>query len=157
MLNLISNAYKFTFEGMIRLDIKSFESNRNKMIEFKVEDTGIGIKEEHQSKLFKLFGMIHDYDQQDELNLNPNGSGIGLTVSKKYLEYLNGDINLKSELNKGTTVCFYIPLIKDEPDFASTSHLLSLEQNYDEHGEDEWYIDNYKFPQQPVTKTLFDN
>ena len=108
---------------MISLSIRCIENNQNKMLEFEIEDTGIGIKDEHQSKLFKLFGMVHDDNGSDDnvsnCNLNPNGSGIGLTVSKKYLKYLGGDINLSSIYGKGTIVRFCIPLIQPNPNQQS--------------------------------------
>ena len=61
----MSNALKFTFEGMISLSIKCREINHSKMLEFEIEDTGIGIKDEDQSKLFKLFGMVHDENRSN--------------------------------------------------------------------------------------------
>jgi hypothetical protein len=74
-----------------------------------VADTGVGIKVKDQANLFKLFGMAND-----NKNLNPNGCGIGLTVSQKYLEKLDGSIALTSKYGKGTQTTFVIPLIKDE-------------------------------------------
>ena len=77
LLNLISNSYKFTFEGSISISIVEILINNQSFIEFSVSDTGVGIKKEDQEKLFKLYGMI-----KENSNLNPNGTGIGLTVSK---------------------------------------------------------------------------
>ena len=101
-LNLVSNAVKFTFRGSIT--ISCWVSDDQQFLEFSVEDTGIGIKEEDQRKLFKMFGMVSDNNA-----LNPNGSGIGLTFSQKMLEKLNGTIHLESEFGKGTKVSFKIP------------------------------------------------
>ena len=67
--------------------------------------------------------MVQDENGSDDnvskCNLNPNGSGIGLTVSKKYLKYLGGDINLSSIYGKGTIVRFCIPLIQPNPNQQS--------------------------------------
>lgn len=62
-----------------------------------MKDTGIGIKEEDQKGLFKLFGMVSNNE-----NINPNGCGIGLTVTKKYIEHLEGQIKFKSRYGVGT-------------------------------------------------------
>jgi signal transduction histidine kinase len=105
LLNLISNALKFTFEGSITVSISQELKNGKEIIEFSVEDTGIGIKEEHKPKLFTLFGMIEEGRQH-----NLNGTGIGLTISKKYWEKLGGGVSLDSEFGKGTIVSFWIPM-----------------------------------------------
>ena len=73
--------------------------------EFRIEDTGIGIKKEVRHKLFKLFMM-----NSDPSATNLTGTGIGLTVSKKYVEALGGTMRIKSEENKGTIASFEIPI-----------------------------------------------
>ena len=107
LLNLMSNSVKFTFEGSITLSV-SVQSDS--FVEFWVEDTGIGIKQEDLSKLFILFGMIADSE-----NLNSNGTGIGLTVCQKYLNKLGGSIQLESRFGEGTRVKFWIPIDKNKP------------------------------------------
>jgi signal transduction histidine kinase len=82
------------------------KNNRN-YLAFYVYDTGIGIKEEDQKGLFKLFGMISSKNK-----LNPNGCGIGLTVSRKYIEHLGGEIEFHSTFNVGTKVKILVPFIK---------------------------------------------
>jgi len=106
LMNLISNSFKFTFKGSISIKVKSIDNENGEFIKFTVEDTGIGIKKDDQSKLFKLFGMI----SHKKKSINPNGCGIGLTVSKKYVEKLGGEIDLKSEFGKGTSINFTIDL-----------------------------------------------
>ena len=103
LLNLISNSFKFTFHGSISISSKLITDLNKTFIEFSVKDTGIGIKEEDQNKLFSLFGMISSTS-----NLNPNGCGIGLTVSKKYVEKLGGKIELKSVFGTGTIITFTV-------------------------------------------------
>lgn len=92
LLNLVSNSLKFTFQGNITISARLVRClDGSKEVEFKVKDTGIGIREKDQGKLFKLFGML-----EDSQSMNPNGCGIGLTVSKKYVEKLGGQIRIKS-------------------------------------------------------------
>ena len=79
LMNLLSNSCKFTFAGSISISVKPDWIDDEEVIKFWVTDTGIGIEEENQSKLFKLFGMVKSNNQID---INPNGWGIGLTVSK---------------------------------------------------------------------------
>jgi signal transduction histidine kinase len=104
LINLVGNSYKFTFEGHIAIKIKASRLGLKSAIEFRVEDTGVGISEQDKSKLFTLFGML-----DTTKNINPNGCGIGLTVSKKYVNWLGGELNVESELGKGTTMVFVLP------------------------------------------------
>ncbi|CAI2385084.1 unnamed protein product [Moneuplotes crassus] len=108
LLNLISNSLKFTFKGSITVCAKAKKTRNGNYIQFSVTDTGVGIKKEDQKRLFKLFGMA-----KSDRGLNPNGCGIGLTVSKRYVEKLGGEIKLSSVYQKGTTTRFIIPLPKD--------------------------------------------
>lgn len=82
MFNLVGNALKFTKEGKIEISasinkVKPSLENEGFLIEFKVEDTGMGIKEEDQTKLFSLFGKL----KQSE-SVNTSGVGLGLTICK---------------------------------------------------------------------------
>ena len=79
LMNLLSNSYKFTFQGSINISVKPDFVDNEEVVLFWVSDTGIGITKENQSKLFKLFGMVKNNNQNE---INPNGWGIGLTVSK---------------------------------------------------------------------------
>ncbi|CAI2360382.1 unnamed protein product [Moneuplotes crassus] len=121
ILNLVSNSYKFTFRGYIKIECKIIENGGQLFVQFNVRDTGMGISEEQQEKLFKLFSMI-----SDTKGLNPNGTGIGLTVSKRYVEAIGGEIHLHSALRKGTDVIFTIP-IDDECEFMPNNIQDNLE------------------------------
>jgi len=79
LLNLLSNAFKFTCEGSIKIKVKFCDRDEKRFISMSVIDTGIGIKETDQKQLFKLFSMVSNQKLK-----NPNGSGIGLTVTRKY-------------------------------------------------------------------------
>ena len=87
-------------------------------MEIAVIDTGIGIKKEDQSKLFKLFGYIQDSKQK-----NIHGIGLGLKISKKIIEQFDGEVGLTSELDKGSTFKFVLKLFNCE---ESTNRTISL-------------------------------
>ncbi|CAI2383998.1 unnamed protein product [Moneuplotes crassus] len=108
ILNLVSNSLKFTFDGAITISCRLLEHDGVCVAEFSVRDTGVGISREQQKKLFKLFSMITETN-----SLNPNGSGIGLTVSKKYVEAMGGQISLESDEGQGTLVTFTIRADED--------------------------------------------
>jgi len=74
------------------------------MIVISVIDSGIGIKEKDQNKLFKLFGSIKD----EKLKINTQGIGLGLVISKLIVERFNGKIDFISEYKKGSTFFFSI-------------------------------------------------
>ena len=105
LINLMSNAFKFTFQGSIELKVVFETFKNNRALEFSVIDTGVGISDEDKPKLFKLFGMLKNTER-----INPNGCGIGLSVSKKYIDSLGGTFTIKSELGIGTRMTFIIPL-----------------------------------------------
>ena len=85
LLNLISNALKFTVEGAITI-IVDFENEGN-MLKITVKDTGIGIKEEDRDKLFRLFGKL-----EYTADINTSGIGIGLNLCMKIVHALGGTI-----------------------------------------------------------------
>jgi signal transduction histidine kinase len=98
--NLINNAMKFTKVGHVRF---GFEVGENEVV-FYCEDTGIGIKEKEQIKVFNHFHKI-----EDNSNILYGGSGLGLSISKNLVGLMNGRIWLTSEHGKGTTFYFTLP------------------------------------------------
>jgi len=103
--NLIGNSMKFTHNGYIALKA-SIDSKDNKTItlHFCVEDTGIGISEENQKKLFKAF------EQADNtITREYGGTGLGLLITKQLVELLNGKVSFKSKEGVVSTFCFTIP------------------------------------------------
>jgi len=104
--HLLNNALKFTETGSIEFGYKLVDNNR---IEFYVTDTGIGIAPEEHDIIFKKFG------KSGNINTNKNrGSGLGLTLSKKLVELLNGSITFESTVDKGSTFKFIIPVEKEQ-------------------------------------------
>ena len=117
LINLIGNALKFTKEGFIHVNVnieETFDKKVNLFIE--VEDTGIGIDEKKQKKLFSKF------NQADSSNTREyGGTGLGLSISKKLVELMGGEISVKSEKGKGSRFNFNIIVdcIQDENAFLS--------------------------------------
>jgi signal transduction histidine kinase len=79
LLCLQSNALKFTKNGSVTIYVEILKIDLKKFLKISVVDTGIGIKQEDQSKLFKLFGFINNENKQ----LNKNGIGLGLMIAKQ--------------------------------------------------------------------------
>lgn len=103
LINLINNAIKFTKHGYVKVKI----SNQNEKYTFEIKDSGIGIRQEEQSKLF------HSFSQADgSTTRNYGGTGLGLSISKQLVELMGGEISVKSEPNKGSVFTFTIPLAK---------------------------------------------
>jgi signal transduction histidine kinase len=102
LLNLLSNAVKFTPEGG-RIGIAARQSNGS--VEISVSDTGIGIAPDDQPKVFEEFRQVgSDYAHKVE------GTGLGLTLAKKFVELHGGKIWVKSEAGKGSTFTFTLPI-----------------------------------------------
>lgn len=100
LLNLVSNAVKFTHKGYIEINYKVMHEQD---IYFYVEDTGIGIANEHKKVIFERFR------QGDEsLAKKFGGTGLGLTICKNLARLLGGDIEVKSAVNKGSRFTFHI-------------------------------------------------
>ena len=100
LINLITNAIKFSDEGS---PIKIGAKREDGFAKISISDTGIGISEEDQEHLFSSFFRAANA-------MNIHGSGLGLHIVKRYLNLLGGEVNLQSELNKGTTINFSIPI-----------------------------------------------
>ena len=110
LLNLLSNALKFTSKGYIKIMIKIKDQNKS-LIAISVQDTGIGIKEEDIPKLFQEFGKL---DLAHNAKMNPTGCGLGLNISQKLAKCLGQEnsedcgITVESKAGKGTTFTFII-------------------------------------------------
>jgi len=102
LLNLLSNAVKFTPAGG-RVSVKATPADGS--VEISVSDTGIGIAPEDQEVIFEEFRQVApDYAQKRE------GTGLGLTLTKKFVEMHGGKIWVKSEVGKGSTFTFTLPV-----------------------------------------------
>jgi signal transduction histidine kinase/DNA-binding response OmpR family regulator len=104
ILNLLSNAFKFTPEGgEVKVSIHFSDDSRN--LTCTISDTGIGISEEKLPKIFDRF-----YQADASANRNYEGTGIGLTLVKELVEVLKGRISVVSQTGKGTTFMLNIPI-----------------------------------------------
>jgi PAS domain S-box-containing protein len=106
LTNLIKNAVKFTFQGIIEFGFDLEPGNDSTLLKFYVKDSGIGIEPEKQNVIFERFRQGNE-----TLNRNYEGAGLGLAISKAYVEMLGGKIWVESEKGKGSTFYFTIPSI----------------------------------------------
>jgi len=101
LLNLVGNAVKFTETGYIRLSVEKQNLNiegSNLSLVFSVEDTGIGIPEDQQDMIFDAFAQVQRSEQSQK-----GGTGLGLTITKRLVKMMGGEISVHSEVNKGST------------------------------------------------------
>lgn len=104
VINLLSNAVKFTQKGGITVKLKK----RKNMLQVTVKDTGVGIKEEDSKKMFTEFCTISANQE-----LNPNGTGLGLYLSKQFAQLMKATIAMKSKYGEGTKFTVRIPLAEE--------------------------------------------
>lgn len=105
VINLISNAVKFTDEGAVTLN--AFQENDQLVVS--VVDTGMGIAPEDQPKVFEKFKQVGD-----TLTDKPKGTGLGLPICREIIEQHGGRIWVESEIGKGSTFSFSLPAVKNE-------------------------------------------
>ncbi|MDE1856318.1 MAG: HAMP domain-containing histidine kinase, partial [Candidatus Micrarchaeota archaeon] len=103
-VNLLTNAIKFTEHGSIVVSI----TKKGKSIRVEVKDTGIGISKEDQRKLFKKFYQVHREGMIMQKNA---GTGLGLSIVKEIVNLHGGRMGVNSELGKGSTFWFTIPML----------------------------------------------
>ncbi len=124
VVNLLSNAVKFTSNGgQITVDIRVVESIQEgyKRVRFAVSDSGIGITSEQKAKIFEAFSQA-----DTSITRKYGGTGLGLTISSRFIELMGGELDLESEPGKGTTFFFTI-------DFEEVDASLETYENAFEH------------------------
>jgi two-component system sensor histidine kinase RpfC len=104
LLNLLTNAIKFTKEGSVVLTVRSLEKAEGACLRFEVKDTGIGIPKEDQSRIFELFAQVNGSGTRSY-----SGVGLGLSIVRQLTELLNGKIDVKSEMGIGSTFGVELP------------------------------------------------
>ncbi|MFC5754576.1 HAMP domain-containing protein [Actinomadura rugatobispora] len=112
--NLLSNAFKFTSEGHVRLRVeRGTEAGEGiaaeDVVAFTVEDTGIGIPQEKLSTIFEAFEQAHGPSGRT------GGTGLGLSISRELAGLLGGKITAESELGRGSSFTLYVPVVRPLP------------------------------------------
>ncbi len=104
VINLINNAIKFTSHGTVTFKLGSEESETDKiLLSFAVIDTGIGIEDDKQEKIFANFSQADSSTSREY-----GGTGLGLSISRQLVEMMGGEIKLKSKIGKGSTFSFVL-------------------------------------------------
>ncbi|MEW6144377.1 MAG: PAS domain S-box protein [Thermodesulfobacteriota bacterium] len=131
LVNLVVNAIKFTDAGEVLINLENMRpvDGDDVELQFRVTDTGIGIPEEHRERIFEKFSQV-----DSSTTRTFGGAGLGLSISKSLVELMNGKIWYESEVGKGTTFYFSLPLKLDwekegrvarvQPNFRSTPVLI---------------------------------
>jgi len=117
LLNLVSNAFKFTSEGEVRVVIEPASraqletigaDPQSSAIAFRVIDTGIGIPKQAQERIFEAFGQV-----DGSITRSYEGTGLGLAISLEYARFLQGTVELESEPGAGSTFTLIVPRVID--------------------------------------------
>jgi signal transduction histidine kinase/ActR/RegA family two-component response regulator len=111
IINLLTNAIKFTEKGLVTFGFKIDEENG--LINFTVKDTGLGIDEDNHKNIFDRFKRV-----DSDISIKVGGLGLGLAISKAYIDLLGGTISLDSKVGEGSTFYFSIPL-----EYSKTEHI----------------------------------
>jgi PAS domain S-box-containing protein len=110
LMNLVGNALKFTPSGSVELRIEHLSAAENlHKIKFSVIDTGIGISEDGMANIFSEYGQA-----SDDTAHHYGGTGLGLTISKKLVKLMDGELRVKSELHQGSQFHFTFNLSEDK-------------------------------------------
>lgn len=122
LLNLLNNAIKFTDEGEVVLSASRENKNGTPVIHFEVRDTGIGIPEDRMDRLFKSFSQV-----DASTTRRFGGTGLGLVITKRLVELMNGEIAVESTPGEGTTFTIDLPFEEAEaPQTPAVDEMLKL-------------------------------
>ena len=114
LINLLGNAIKFTNRGQIRLQITLEQRSADRLwLSARVEDTGLGISDEDQVKLFEPFSQA-----RDALNTK-EGTGLGLAITRRHARLMGGDVRVSSSLGRGSVFLFEVPVERGDTRVAS--------------------------------------
>lgn len=132
LFNLLTNAYKYTREGAVTMRVKhKMVSSVEVLLVISVEDTGIGISEENQKRLFESFERV-----DEKRNRNIEGTGLGLSITKDLVELMEGDIGVVSTPEKGSLFYVEIPqrIVSSDPmgNFYERYHATMENRKYKE-------------------------
>ncbi|MCL1815606.1 MAG: ATP-binding protein [Treponema sp.] len=121
--NLLSNSFKYTKRGMVKLAISCETGNAGTLLIFTVSDTGQGMSEEQVSKLFDEYSRFNM-----EANRYTEGTGLGMSITKNLIRMMNGTIHVKSEVNWGSVFTVSIPQMATDSGILGKKLAKNLEQ-----------------------------
>lgn len=134
LVNILNNAVKYTEEGGVILELKGdYVDDNHIILHFKIEDTGIGIKEEDLPKLYAQFERI-----EEDRNRNIEGTGLGMSITLNLLEMMDSKLQVTSEYGKGS--CFYFDL---KQDIVDRTPIGDLSKRISEQKKDYSYRNNF--------------
>ncbi len=124
LVNFVDNAIKFTEQGEIQLSVDLVQDQVDSLIlKFNVRDTGIGIGEDQQQKLFQMFQQV-----ESSTTRKYGGTGLGLAISQKIIEMMGGNVGVISQLQQGSDFWFTVRLLKSDESALSSSGLRDRHQ-----------------------------
>ena len=115
--NILDNAIKFTRSGGVKIDVKEILQSRSRWILITIEDTGIGISEAHLNLIFEEFRQASEGQ-----NRSFEGTGLGLTIAKKMIQLLGGNITVESKIGEGSVFRILIPFPDKSDNTANSSN-----------------------------------
>lgn len=122
--NLVNNAIKFTNEGSVTVKVSKEITDKQEWVIIDIIDTGIGIDEKDFNTIFDEFRQV-----SEGLSRSFEGTGLGLTICKRYIHFLGGTIDVKSKLNVGSTFTIKLPYLKDSKSDSANSDQLDKKQS----------------------------
>jgi signal transduction histidine kinase/CheY-like chemotaxis protein len=125
LINLLTNAIKFTDDGEVTFGYEVDEANG--LINFKVADTGLGIDEDNHKFIFDRFKRV-----DSDISIKVGGLGLGLAISKAYVELLGGTISLSSKVGEGSQFYFSIPLQYSKVEHIVVKPINNIEESKSE-------------------------
>ncbi|MBQ4284289.1 MAG: response regulator [Lachnospira sp.] len=140
LVNLLNNAVKYTQQGSVTLNVEGRTEGRKAILEFAVKDTGIGIKEEDISKLYKEFERI-----EEKRNRNIEGTGLGINITTQLLQLMGSKLNVSSVYGEGS--CFSFTL---EQQIVDSTPIGNLEERIKAQSTEYSYTSAYVAPEARV-------
>ncbi|MBQ4524322.1 MAG: response regulator [Lachnospiraceae bacterium] len=137
LVNLLNNAVKYTHKGSVTLNVDGKIEGRKVILDFSVEDTGIGIKEEDVCKLFQEFERI-----EEKKNRNIEGTGLGINITTQFLLLMGSKLNVESVYGKGSRFFFTL-----EQQIVDSTPIGKLEERIQKQSTEYNYMSTFTAPQ----------